>query len=84
MVVLILGDGIAQVDQELRETSLSCCIVAEDCGESGVSERLRQALTEGLSGSVVVAKPRCEGLARAKGREGREKMHTSGSIGPRA
>jgi hypothetical protein len=55
VIVLILGDGVAQIDQKLREASLSCSVVAEDSGESRISERLGKALAEGLSGAVVVA-----------------------------
>ena len=58
LVVLVLGDCVAQVDQELCEASLSGCIVSEDCRESRVSERFWQTLTESLSCSVVVAEPR--------------------------
>lgn len=58
LIVLILGNRVAQIDQELCEASLSGCIVSEDCRESRVSERFRQTLTESLSCSVVVAEPR--------------------------
>lgn len=45
---------VREVDQELGQTALGGCVVAEDGGERGISKGLGQTLSKGLAGSAVV------------------------------
>lgn len=48
---------IREIDQKLREATLSCRVVAENRGKSPVSEWFGETLAEGLAGAGVVAQP---------------------------
>lgn len=70
LIVLVLGHRIAQVDEKLRKTSLRCCVISKNRGESSISEWFWQALTQCLPGSIVVAQPRNkESITRQQTRE---------------
>lgn len=47
---------IGEVDEELRQATLSGGVVAQNRREGGVAKGLRQALAEGLAGTSIVAK----------------------------
>jgi len=48
---------VRQVDEQLGEAPLGRGVVAEHRREGGIPERFWQALSEGLSGSGVIAQP---------------------------
>jgi hypothetical protein len=56
-VVAGLGNIVRQVDEQLSKAPLGRCIIAEDVGEGSISQRLREALTQRLSGSSIVTEP---------------------------
>ena len=49
-----LDDVVGEVDEELGETPLGRGIVAQDRGEGGVAERIREALAQSLAGASIV------------------------------
>lgn len=49
-----IGDIIGKIDKKLCETTFRSCIIAEDGGEGGVSQRLGKALAQGLTRSAVI------------------------------
>ena len=55
LIILGVAYGVAQINEELGEASLRSRIVSENVGEGGISKGLREALAEGLTGSVIVA-----------------------------
>jgi hypothetical protein len=55
LVVLSIGDGVAEVDQQLRQAALGRSVITEDVGESRITQRLRQTLAQCLTSAVVVA-----------------------------
>jgi hypothetical protein len=73
-------DGVGQVDEELSQTALGSCIVAEDGRERGVAKGFRETLPQCLSGPTVVTQT-VANVRRQYGREGEKnnKSHTEGN-----
>ena len=55
LLSLCISDIIAQIDQQLGQTSLGGGVIAEDGLKGGVAERFGETLAEGFAGAVVVA-----------------------------
>lgn len=80
-----LNHIVGEVDEQLGEAPFSRSVVAEHVRESGISEGLREALAESLTGSSVVAQPTMEmasvsqGLVRGRltRTEGSTEQHAS-------
>lgn len=51
---------IRKIDQKLGQAAFRGSIITKDRGKGSVSQRLRQALAESLSGTSVVTQPRNE------------------------
>lgn len=58
LLVVCSFDVVGQVDEQLSETAFSRRVVTQHGRESGVAERLWQALPKGLAGTSVVAQTR--------------------------
>jgi hypothetical protein len=54
LVILGVSDGVAQIDQELRQAALGGGVVTEHVGKGRISEGLGQTLSESLPGAIVV------------------------------
>lgn len=57
LVVLGVGNRVAQVDQKLGQTSFGGGIIPEDIGKCGISKWFRKTLSERLASSIVVTQP---------------------------
>lgn len=55
LVILGVGHGVAQIDEELGQTSFGCSVVPQHVGKGRISKRLGKALSKRLTGPVVVA-----------------------------
>lgn len=62
-------DIVGEVDEELSKASLGGCIVTENGGKGGIAERFGKALTQGFSGSAIVAQAAKISLVRNKNRD---------------
>jgi len=50
-----IDDLVRESQQQLCQTTLSCCIIAQDGREGGIAERLGQALAERFTSTGVIA-----------------------------
>ena len=80
LVILGVSNGVAEVDQELRQATLGSGVIAEDVREGRVTERLGKALTESLPSAIVVA----ESMGVRMSHKIRRAGHTSRSNARRA
>lgn len=52
-------DIVGEVNEKLCEAALGGCVITKNRGESGIPKRLGETLTQGLSGSAIVAQAEC-------------------------
>lgn len=55
LVILVVRDVVAEVDQQLRQAPLRRRVISENGREGCVAQRFRQTLAQGLPGTVIVA-----------------------------